>query len=129
MTISNHETHCLVCNCEIVQKQSRVRRFCSSRCKSKFHQANSFEAQKKRGMERKDVLIEMSGGKCCHCGYCKNRSALSFHHKNPPDKSFSLDSRHISNRSWKSCLSEFEKCILLCLNCHAELHNPTHTMR
>lgn len=126
MTISNHATHCITCNCEILIRENRPRKFCSSKCKSKSHQRNSFEAQKARGTKRKDILVEMSGGKCSQCGYCKNRSALSFHHINPKEKSFPLDSRHISNRSWESCLSEYEKCILLCLNCHAELHNPTH---
>lgn len=128
MNVSIHATQCIVCNCEITTKQKRHKRFCSSRCKSKFHQYNSFECQKNRGIKRKDILIEMCGGKCAHCGYCKNRSALSFHHIKPSEKSFPMDSRHISNRSWESCISEIKKCILLCLNCHAEVHNPTHTL-
>ena len=64
------------------------------------------------------------GGSCISCGYDKNTSALEFHHRVPADKSFQLDLRSLSNRSWANILSEVKKCDLLCSNCHKELHNP-----
>jgi predicted HNH restriction endonuclease len=39
-------------------------------------------------------------------------------------KSFQLDLRSLSNRRWSVITEEAKKCILLCSNCHAELHNP-----
>ena len=72
-------------------------------------------------------LINIKGGKCEICGYNKNIAALEFHHLDPAKKNFQLDSRHISNRTWKSILDEAENCILVCSNCHRELHNPDLT--
>ncbi len=43
---------------------------------------------------------------------------------NTEEKEFQLDLRSLSNRKWESILIEAEKCILLCSNCHSELHNP-----
>ena len=64
------------------------------------------------------------GGKCSRCGYCKNLSALQFHHVSPQDKSIPLDLRRLSNSRWEVLLKEARKCLLLCANCHAEIHHP-----
>ena len=124
--ISHYETPCLTCNCTIQYTQSRHRKFCSTRCKSKFHQYNLPAYQKARGIERKKYFVDLAGGKCTECGYSANFSALSFHHLDPSTKSFCLDSRNLSNRSIKAASVEFKKCILLCMNCHTALHNPDH---
>jgi 5-methylcytosine-specific restriction endonuclease McrA len=71
----------------------------------------------------------MSGGCCSICGYKKNYSALQFHHLNPEDKVFNLDGRKLSNTNWESIKKEWEKCQLLCSNCHAEIHNPDKEMK
>jgi len=71
-------------------------------------------------------LIELLGGKCSSCGYKKNFAALEFHHKIAGTKAFELDLRSLSNRTWEKVLDEVSKCILLCANCHAELHHADH---
>lgn len=58
------------------------------------------------------------------CGYSKNLAALSFHHENEDAKSHELDMRSLSNRRMETVMQEFEKCVLLCANCHMELHYP-----
>lgn len=69
-------------------------------------------------------MIEYKGGKCELCGYNKNISALDFHHIDPTTKRFTLsDTRH----SWEETRKELDKCILVCANCHRELHNPQST--
>lgn len=65
------------------------------------------------------------GGKCEICGYDKNMSALEFHHNNPEEKDFEIDIRHFSNTSIEKLKNELSKCILVCANCHREIHNPT----
>lgn len=85
---------------------------------------NYYEKQKKRAHIRKMELVESMGGKCCRCGYDKNYAALEFHHINPEEKSFQLDARRIANTSKELLLEEAKKCLLLCSNCHHELHNP-----
>ena len=68
------------------------------------------------------------GGTCEICGYCKNIAALEFHHKNPEEKEFNVDMRKFSNMSLEKLEEELEKCILVCANCHRELHNESLTM-
>ena len=61
------------------------------------------------------------GGKCALCGYNKCNSALEFHHINPSEKNYQLSSG--STRSLNRDFVEARKCILLCSNCHREVHN------
>lgn len=69
-------------------------------------------------------MIEYKGGKCERCGYNKNISALDFHHIDPSTKKFTLSDTH---HSWDETKKELDKCILVCANCHRELHNPQST--
>lgn len=119
---------CLYCGNELSKKQYK---YCSKLCKTKSYQKKKrFEYKEKTGMslqsakgvERKLSLIEEFGGGCSVCGYNKNLSALEFHHLE--NKKFQLDARRLSNNSLKTIREEVVKCILLCSNCHQELHNP-----
>lgn len=118
------EKECLFCN---VLLTGRQRKFCSTKCKQSHinHKHQNYIAQQRRGYERRARLIKMKGGCCEICGYCKNSTALCFHHLIPSTKSFQIDIRRCSNASWDKLLKEADKCRLLCLNCHAETHNPT----
>jgi uncharacterized coiled-coil DUF342 family protein len=78
--------------------------------------------QKLRGVERKHYLIRQRGSKCEKCGYSKNFSALEFHHLR--DKKIRLDFRSLSSNKLEKIEEEFEKCLVLCANCHRELHHP-----
>lgn len=69
-------------------------------------------------------MVEYKGGKCELCGYNKNVSALDFHHIDPSTKKFTLSDTH---HSWEKTKEELDKCILVCANCHRELHNPQST--
>lgn len=86
---------------------------------------NDYVKQKERALTRKLEIIQLKGGKCEKCGYDKNIAALELHHLNPKEKSFQLDARHLSNTTREKILEEAEKCILVCSNCHKELHHPT----
>lgn len=113
---------CTVCRRALVGRQ---RKFCSLRCKNKDtnNRNQSYAAQQTRGKSRKLRLIEQMGSMCSRCGYARNFAALEFHHKDPQSKGFQLDLRSLSNRSWGSIRAEARKCILVCANCHAEIHN------
>ena len=112
-------SNCIVCGAVLKGRQTR---FCSTTCKNKHHQ--SYEAQKSRGLARKLELVNAAGGCCTLCGYNKNLAALTFHHIDTDKKNFKLDMRSLSNRRLEVIRAEAEKCILVCQNCHAELHNP-----
>jgi len=66
--------------------------------------------------------IEYKGGRCSVCGYDKCPAALEFHHMDPLKKDFGISSNGAS-RSFEKCKSEIDKCILVCSNCHAEIHH------
>jgi hypothetical protein len=75
-------------------------------------------SRKRRNLKLK--AIEFLGGKCQACGYAKCAAALDFHHEN--EKNFDLSTGGFT-RSWARILAEVKKCILLCANCHRELHD------
>lgn len=80
------------------------------------------EAVKKRRRKLREMAREYKGGKCMMCGYNKCQRALSFHHVNPKNKEFDLSSRGLT-RSWERIKKEIDKCVLLCANCHMEIHD------
>lgn len=115
--------NCIICSKPLTGLQTK---FCSTKCKHQFgnNKFQSYHAQQKRGQSRRLKLLDLYQTKCSKCGYNINPHCLSFHHLDPNLKSFSIDIRHCSNRSWDTLIEESKKCILLCMNCHTELHNP-----
>jgi len=82
-----------------------------------------------RGYFRKQSLILIKGGSCEICGYCKHCGSLSFHHKDPGQKSFELNSRVLGTKNWEDILHESDKCQLLCLNCHGEIDSSDYALK
>ena len=87
------------------------------------------ETEKKKSIVRnvifwrqkvKQKSVEYKGGCCEICGYSKCISALEFHHKDPNEKDFSISGKSIS---WDRIKKEIDKCILVCSNCHREIHS------
>lgn len=73
---------------------------------------------------RKNVKIkavEYKGGSCEICGYNKCNEALQFHHLDPTQKDFGISAGGFT-RSWEKVKSELDKCIMVCANCHSEIH-------
>ena len=69
---------------------------------------------------KKDA-INYKGGKCVSCGYNKCQGALEFHHIDPNEKDFTI--AHVRHTSFEKIKEELDKCILLCSNCHREIHS------
>jgi hypothetical protein len=127
LTTAEKSSTCKNCQTEL---QGSRRLYCSTTCKNTLsnQKFNSYKCQQKRGKERKLSLIKLKGGCCELCGYSKNTAALQFHHEDPTKKEHGLDLRKLSNSTWEACISELEKCKLLCANCHAETHHPDHLL-
>jgi len=70
----------------------------------------------------KERMIQAMGGKCCICNYSKCNSALAFHHLDPTKKDLSISSAIVNPKSWSKIIEELRKCILVCHNCHSEIH-------
>ncbi len=78
------------------------------------------EAVSKKRKNNKIKLVEYKGGKCEICGYDKCIDALEFHHINPKEKEIAISSGNI--KSFETLKKEVDKCILVCSNCHKEIH-------
>jgi len=72
-------------------------------------------------ISKKIKSVNYLGGKCEMCGET-HFYKLCFHHKDPKTKEHKL-SKLIKDKSWTEIKKELDKCILLCNNCHTELHN------
>lgn len=69
----------------------------------------------------KSKLIGEFGGACKVCNYSKCESNLVFHHLDPSSKEFGISSGGMT-RAYSKILEEAKKCVLLCSNCHGEVH-------
>lgn len=64
--------------------------------------------------------IDILGGKCSCCG--EDRPwLLCFHHNDPNEKEFNIND--ILALRWSIIEPEIKKCVLLCYNCHREIHD------
>ena len=74
-----------------------------------------------RKRKKKEELVAYKGGKCEICGYDKCIDALEFHHVDENSKDYNI-SFYLS-RSIDVLKKEADKCILVCANCHREIHH------
>ena len=107
------EKECLICNKKFIPKnKSANQRSCCYDCMPEGTQ-----------LTRGDFLAKIKnirGGKCIRCGYNTCIKALEFHHIDPSKKDFTISN---DNFKLKEAIEESKKCILLCANCHRELHD------
>ena len=78
-------------------------------------------AVRKRRKEIRQRAIEYKGGRCQVCGYDHCSEAMEFHHLNSNEKDFGISQKGYT-RSWGKVKMELDKCIMLCANCHREVH-------
>lgn len=69
---------------------------------------------------RKKMVLDHLGGKCLSCGYGRCNRNLVFHHMG--GKEFDLSERSFQF-SWEKLIPEIKKCVLICHNCHGEVHD------
>lgn len=70
----------------------------------------------------KERAVAHLGGRCKLCGYNKCLAALEFHHEDPETKDFTIS----ASMSWARIEAELAKTILVCSNCHREIHAGNH---
>ena len=71
--------------------------------------------------ETKRRAIALFGGICLACRSACTPAALEFHHPDASKKEFAIAVDGIY-RSWERIEKELENCVMLCANCHAEVH-------
>ena len=113
--------------CEICENRfetnSKTRLYCYN-CSGESTRSNTESRKHQKTILRRSMkkqAIKILGGKCILCGYDKCIDALEFHHENPNEKEFKLGSGN--TMSWKDYKTEALKCILVCSNCHKEIHS------
>lgn len=84
--------------------------------------SNNYKNLKNWRRKTKEKSVQSLGGKCQICEYNKCIYALEFHHLDQSKKDFTLSSTSQGKQSWNKIKVELEKCILLCANCHREVH-------
>ena len=79
---------------------------------------NLYAAQKRHRVKIRALLFEfLSKKSCVDCGE-KDPVVLEFDHRDSADK-FKIVAKMLSGHySWKSVLTEIEKCEIRCANCH-----------
>ena len=107
--VQQNKRTCSICGKEIAKNNGQ---FCKS-CSGKYYSA-----------KLKKQAVEYKGGKCEICGYDKSISALDFHHIDPTEKEFEI-SRMLKG-TFNTIKSELDKCMLLCANCHREIHSTDY---
>lgn len=96
----NNRTFCFDCIPEGLTKSERARKH-----------------QDIRGARSKAMKLKLG---CYVCGYNRCSEALEWHH--PTDDKLHDPSNAIK-RSWEAYILEIKKCVLLCSNCHREVHS------
>ena len=113
---------CKICE-KVFETKSSTRIYCYECSGNSIRSDNETRKHQKTILRRNMKLqaIKMLGGKCSICGYNKCVDALEFHHKNPKEKEFKLGSGN--TMSCEEYKNELKKCILVCSNCHKEIHS------
>lgn len=109
---------CKFCNKTFeYSKELKLKGYTKTKC-------NSCAVNERRKEQRKK-LKEIKKKGCTYCGYNKNTAALHFHHI-ANNKEFTISGNHC--RSWNKIEKEIAKCIIICSNCHHEIHNPEQNL-
>jgi len=70
---------------------------------------------------KKARAIDLMGGRCNGCLIVVPDSLFEFHHWDAHEKKFGI-SRDGMSRPWEAIAEELLKCVMLCANCHREVH-------
>lgn len=119
---SNKEHICAKCKQPFfVKKNATTRKYCYN-CVPEIAKSGAQQRKiyKKWGLKYK-------GSKCQCCGYNKCSEALEFHHIDPSQKDFSISDRDLT-LDWDTVKKELDKCVLVCSNCHREIHSGLRTL-
>lgn len=80
----------------------------------------SYDRVKNYRQRQKENIVYVMGEKCACCGYDRCRQALELHHLDPLQKDFTIAQN--TNRAWEIVCKELPKTVMVCANCHREIH-------
>lgn len=96
---------------------------CGRPKKRRGPRCNTCISRLRRDRVREKLYLER-GTECIVCGYggVEKIRVLEFHHIDAGSKVFNLTSDEVARRAWSEVIKEAEKCIVVCPNCHREIH-------
>lgn len=76
---------------------------------------------KEQRLEFSSKFQEFKSTLSCHfCGESES-CCLDFHHLDPKEKDINV-SELVSHKNWDKLMTEVNKCVVLCANCHRKVH-------
>lgn len=84
---------------------------------------NNSNRKNRNRFRLKSEYRQRLGAKCQICGYDKCQNALQFHHIDPSKKKFAISDSLRKTFTQQEIDEEINKCILVCSNCHVEIHS------
>lgn len=75
--------------------------------------------KQKRSLRLRWAVKEL-GNQCAHCGVRYPDCVYDFHHTDKTEKEFTIGENMLV--SWDRFQKEIQKCLLLCANCHRQVH-------
>ncbi|MGH2491502.1 MAG: hypothetical protein ACRDF9_08330 [Candidatus Limnocylindria bacterium] len=79
--------------------------------------------------DSKARAVALMGGACFECDRDGPYRLFEFHHLEASGKDFGISQHGISSRRWAVIVAELDKCVMLCANCHREVHAGVRTIR
>lgn len=127
---NNYRSYCKECNKKNVnafrnnpKNKEKLKAYTKKQYEKEGAKEKKFKQNSKWLLNNKLKAVEYKGGKCIKCGYDKCINALEFHHINPLEKDINLNTRGLNRKkSFEKQKLELDKCILVCANCHREIH-------
>jgi predicted HNH restriction endonuclease len=103
------------------QKRNRDKRLKIEKTYRDAHREEIRQKNREKLRSIKQALLDYKGGKCERCGYDKDVPGVyEFHHVDPEVKEFPICG---SVKPLDELKAEVDKCLLVCANCHAEIHH------
>ena len=125
--VDANQIHYWIRKYRISNKITRYKCSCGETEESKFQKTSIYACRKCRSIlstklkaKNKQLIVDHLGGKCLLCGYNKCNPALAIHHRDPDTKEDNF--MFLTGMSWSKVEKQIKNCVLLCHNCHMEIH-------
>jgi hypothetical protein len=100
----------------LVAEAAKCDLLCANCHRRRHHYRGSIAARGKKAR-----AIQLTVGRCDGCLTVVPDSLFEFHNWNAHEKKFGI-SRDGMSRPWEAIAEELLKCVMLCANCHREIH-------
>lgn len=95
---------------------------------ARYRNSDKGKAAIKRGEQNRykkiqNIIHELKLNGCSICGYNKSERSLHFHHIIKESNKNQLTNMFIHRATNEQIINELNKCMLVCCNCHGEIHD------